>query len=74
MEKLVITCYGHGPLRSYVSNHHNFKISHSDVYESINGVDAYAAITWLISQYRPKQVGIMRRDSHLVELCVIEDK
>lgn len=74
MEKLLITCYGDGPLHSYVSNHHNFKELHSGEYESINGVDAYAAITWLISQYRPKQAGIMRRDSDHVELCVIEDK
>lgn len=74
MEKLLITCTGFGPLRSYVSKHHNFEESFPGEYESINGVDAYAAISWLISQYRPKSVRIMRHDSRLVELFVIEEK
>ena len=73
MEKLLITCKGDGPLRSYVSKHHNFEESFPGEFESIHSVDAYAAITWLISQYRPRKVRIMRHDSRLVELFVIEE-
>lgn len=73
MEKLLITCKGNGPLRSYVSKHHNFEESFPCEYESINGVDAYATISWLISQYHPKNVRIMRHYSKLVELFVIEE-
>lgn len=59
MEKLLITCFGDGPLRNFVSQHHNFEETSPGEFQSINSVDAYAAITWLISQYRPNQVGIM---------------
>ena len=72
MEKLLITCQSYGPLRSYVSKHHNFEEMFPGEFESINGVDAYAAISWLISQFRPKMVRITRYDSHLVELFVKE--
>lgn len=73
MEKLLITCLSDGPLRKYVSKHHNFEESFPGEFESINGVDAYAGIAWLISQYRPKMARIMRHDSHLVELVVKEE-
>lgn len=53
MEKLLIRCFVDGPLRIYVSKHHNFEETSSGEFQSINSVDAYAAITWLISQYRP---------------------
>ena len=73
MEKLLITCHGYGPLRSYVSKHHNFEESFPGEFESINGVNAYAVISWLISQYRPKMARIMRHDSRLVELFINEE-
>ena len=73
MEKLLITCKGDGPLRSYVSKHHNFEESFPGEFESIHSVDAYAAISRLISQFRPRTVLIMRHDSRLVELFVIEE-
>ena len=74
MEKLLITCIGDGPLRNYVHEHHNFEETYPGEFESINGVDAYAAISWLISQFRPNMARIMRHDSHLVELFVKEEK